>query len=188
MIIEAICLYLKNHIPLDYFLEYVYEHADEAETVLGEDLFLTLISVNPKDKVSVETMIVGLEDYMKCKYLDAYNRINDAYVERVVDSERQDSLALFLREQNKRTESIEIDISSITDEKEMIEILKKKLDFGDFCGNSWEALYDLIYDIKLPLKIVIIGRSKVESTQTEMIKRLDELFSIISNVCEIIYE
>ena len=54
MIIEAICLYLKNHIPLDYFLEYVYEHADEAETVLGEDLFLDLISVNPKDKVSVE--------------------------------------------------------------------------------------------------------------------------------------
>ena len=184
-VIEAICLYLKSYIPSDNFLDYVYMNVDEVENILNEDVFLALISVNLSDKVSVEHVIVMLEDFIRNNYLNEYNVINDVYLEEIIDSDRKDFLAISIRENNKRKELVVIDISELTDDKELIQLIKKELEFPQFCGNSWEALDDLIYDIILPLNIEIIGCQTVEN---EIIRKMRKLFSRINDVCQIIYK
>ena len=181
--IEIICLYLKSYISIDVFIDYIYKNMDEVEMMLSEDVLLELISVNPINKVSVEKIIVMLNELVKSRYLNEYNLINDTYIDNIINSNRNDFVAIYLREKSKRKESIVIDISDVSDEKELIKLFKDKLEFPEICGNSWDALNDLIYDINLPSKIVVNGFYKMEHSQN----KINNLFSKIKDVCQIIY-
>lgn len=96
--IEIICLYLKSYISIDVFIDYIYKNMDEVEMMLSEDVLLELISVNPIDKVSVEKIIVMLNELVKSRYLNEYNLINDTYIDNIINSNRNDFVAIYLRE------------------------------------------------------------------------------------------
>ena len=51
-----------------------------------------------------------------------------------------------------------IDITEISDSKELQLVLKKELGFPDFYGLNWDAFWDAITGlVELPDKLVLIG-------------------------------
>ena len=106
MIIEILCLYLKEYLSTDQFEELVYDHLSEFEKLLDEDIYLELITTNFSSKESRISLFSRLHEYVLEKYEPEYHRITDAYIERMIDSGRQDRIVNILQERYRKSECV----------------------------------------------------------------------------------
>lgn len=92
--------------------------------------------------ISLET---ELYNYVLENYDSVYENINDAYVERIIDSNKEDIVVEILKNKYQKREEVDIDCSMINTRSELI-----------------DAIEDLIYDIVLPQKLILHNWREVE--------------------------
>ncbi len=155
MCILFICLYLKNYLSDSIFLQFVYNNVNDFETLLEENVFLELISVDPKSKSQILHIKHLLLEYILKSYLDKYNEVNDIYVEKIIESSRTDPIAEILKSENKTKTLIVIDCESIKTGADLITVIKKELAFPIHCGNNWDAINDFILEVSFPKKLCL---------------------------------
>ena len=94
--------------------------------------------------------------------MSLYGKINDAYVEHMIQLNQKDTVVEMLKKKYEKREEVEINCSMIITQSELINVIKKVLQYPQFCGNNWNAIEDLIYDIILPQKLTFINWSEME--------------------------
>ena len=83
-------------------------------------------------------------------------------MERLIDSNNRDVVTEILRKKYEKKKEITIDCNSINTGLELINVFKRALEYPKFCGNNWDAIEDLIYDVIFPEKLVFNNWSEVE--------------------------
>ena len=87
-----------------------------------------------------------------------------------------------------------IDITEISDSKELQLVLKKELGFPDFYGLNWDAFWDAITGlVELPDKLVLIGWTELESKlpddariMRELLDKFNEYYPLYK--CMVVYK
>ena len=176
--INTICLYLKKYISKEQFENIFYDYIEDFHNLLEEDMYLNVVSTNFSSKQEILSLETELHKYVLEKYFSVYENINDSYVEHIIDSDNGDIVVDILKKKYQKREEVNIDCSIISTQSELISAIKKALQYPHFCGNNWNAIEDLIYDIILPHKLVFGNWSKLEKRlpqDTEILKSiLDE--------------
>lgn len=106
-----------------------------------------------------------------------YQKINDAYVEKIIETNKYDSITKLLKNKYKKNKLITIDCNNIFTQTDLIKVFKKKLDFPLFCGDNWDAVNDLIYDVIFPNELQIVGWNLLK-------KRLPNDSEILINILD----
>ena len=91
-----------------------------------------------------------------------YEHITDAYVEDIIDLNKENWIVQLLKKKYERKEEIIIDCSRINTKYELVIAIKQALQYPEFCGNNWDSIEDLIYDIILPKKLIFFNWHIVE--------------------------
>ena len=160
--INTICLYLKQYLTDVQFEDIFYDYIEIFQNFLQEDMYLNILSTNfssKQERVSLET---ELRNYVLENHSLVYENINDAYVERIIDSNKEDIVAEILKNKYQKREAVDIDCSMLNTRSEFIDAIKRALQYPHFCGNNWDAIEDLIYDIILPQKLILHNWREVE--------------------------
>ncbi|MDE6433432.1 MAG: hypothetical protein K2L07_04315, partial [Lachnospiraceae bacterium] len=109
--INTICLYLKKYISDEQFENIFYDYIEDFQNCLEEDIYLNILSTNfnsKQEKISLET---ELHNYVLGNYDSVYDNINDAYVERLIDSNKKDIVVEILKKKYQKSEQVDIDCS-----------------------------------------------------------------------------
>lgn len=160
--INIICLYLKKYVSDKEFENIFYEYISDFQSSLEEDRYLNILSTNfnsKEEKISLET---ELHNYILNNYKLLYENINDAYVERMISLNKEDAVVKILKKKYKKKKEIFIDCSTICTQLDLIFVVKKALQYPQFCGNNWDAIEDLIYDVIFPEKLIFSNWYKAE--------------------------
>lgn len=186
--INTICLYLKKYISDEQFENIFYDYIEDFQNSLEEDMYLNILSTNfnsKQEKISLET---ELHNYVLGNYDSVYDNTNDAYVERMIDSNREDIVVEILKKKYQKSEQVDIDCSMISTRSELIDVIKKALQYPYFCGDNWNAIEDLIYDIILPRKLILSNWGEVEKKLPQDTAILKSILDKYNNGrCVIIY-
>lgn len=164
MIVEMICLFLMQYISIQSFENLFDENLIEFENELPKDIFWAILNTNFEKKESVISLKTILGKYIKNSCYDVYSQVNDAYVDRIIESNRNDNVAKLLRITSARKEEIRIDCSYIKTKEKLIYELKKALITDGNCGDNWNAINDFIYDIAWPEHLIFEGWDNIERT------------------------
>ena len=111
--INTICLYLKKYLTDEQFENIFYDYIEDFQNSLEEDMYLNVLSTNfssKQEKISLET---ELYNYVLENYDSVYENINDAYVERIIDSNKEDIVVEILKNKYQKREEVDIDCSMI---------------------------------------------------------------------------
>ncbi len=187
--IEVICLYLNRYLTDEQFEEYFYSNMSEFEEQLDEDIYLDIVSTNFNSKNELISLQKKLDGYTKNNFSEMYNNMNDAYIERLIDSSSNGEIIDILKNRYLRADTVRIDLENIKTKDELINIIKKSLKYPDFCGNNWNAIKDLLYDLMLPNNIKLLNWGMLEKCLPEdsaILKRI--LGEINEDYCTIQYE
>ena len=135
--------------------------------------------------ISLET---ELYNYVLENYDSVYENINDAYVERIIDSNKEDIVVEILKNKYQKREEVDIDCSMINTRSELIDAIKHALQYPHFCGDNWDAIEDLIYDIVLPQKLILHNWREVEKKLPQDTAILKSILDKYNNGrCVVIY-
>ena len=159
---KIISLYLKGYISDEKFENIFYDYIDDFQNSVEEDIYLNILFTNfshKEEKISLET---ELRNYVLKNYKSLYENINDAYVERLIDSNNRDVVTEILRKKYEKKKEITIECSKISTGLELINAFRQVFKYTKFCGNNWYAIEDLIYDVIFPEKLVFNNWSEVE--------------------------
>lgn len=186
--IKTICLYLKNYITKEQFSSIFMEHLDDFHNSLDEDLFYNVFSTNFSSKEEKINLDTELRNFILQNHALVYEKMNDSYVELLIDSDSEEEVIAILKKKYEKKEEIKIDCREINSRLELITAIKDALQYPHFCGDNWNAIEDLIYDIVLPQKLIFFNWDMVK-------KRLPEDTAILRNIldrnsngrCTIIY-
>ena len=129
-----------------------------------------------------------IEDFQNSLDVSVYENINDAYVERIIDSNKEDIVVEILKNKYQKREEVDIDCSMINTRSELIDAIKHALQYPHFCGDNWDAIEDLIYDIVLPQKLILHNWREVEkklSQDTAILKSILDKYN--NGRCVVIY-
>lgn len=160
--IKMICLYLKKYISDEQFQNIFYDYINNFQNDLEEDIYLSILITNfssKEEKISLETK---LRNYILKNYGLMYENINDTYVEGIIDLDREDVIVEILKKKYEKKEEVIIDCSMISTQPELVDAIKQALQYPKFCGNNWDAIEDLIYDIIFPKKLIFFNWHMVE--------------------------
>lgn len=186
--IKTICLYLKKYISDEQFENIFWDYINDFQNSLEEDIYLKVLSTNlssKEEKISLET---ELYNFVLKNHGLMYGNINDAYVERMIDSDKEDVVVEILKKKYEKREEIDINCSMINTQSELINVIKQALQYPQFCGNNWNAIEDLIYDIVFPKKLIFVNWSEVEKKLPQDTAILRAILDRNSNGrCVIIY-
>lgn len=186
--INTICLYLKKYLTDEQFENIFSDYIEDFQNSLEEDMYLNVLSTNfssKQEKISLET---ELYNYVLENYDSVYENINDAYVERIIDSNKEDIVVEILKNKYQKREEVDIDCSMINTRSELIDAIKHALQYPHFCGDNWDAIEDLIYDIVLPQKLILHNWREVEkklSQDTAILKSILDKYN--NGRCVVIY-
>ena len=123
------------------------------------------------------------------KYEPEYNRITDAYIERMIYSGRQDRIVNILQERYRKRECVSISCSKIDSRESLIREIQKGLRYPSTCGKNWHAIEDLIHDVILPYRHVLTGWHELETTLPEDARILKSLLrKIVTGDCQVSYD
>lgn len=185
---EVICLYLKDYLSDEQFEEYFYNNITEFEEHLEEDIYLEIISTNfnlKEEKINLKTK---LKKYILDNFFILYDNINDAHIENLIQSGIEGYVIEILRGRYSRRDLVSMDCSNIKNQSELIHLIKETLKFPEFCGNNWNAIQDLIYDINLPKKIVLSNWDAIEKQLPKDSILARRIFdSIDENYCIVLF-
>lgn len=186
--IKTICLYLKKYISDEQFENIFYNYIEDFQNSLEEDICFNILSTNfssKQERISLETV---LRNYVLKNYGSEYENFNDAYVEQIVDSDKEGIVVEILKKKYEKREEVHVDCSMISTQSELIDTIKQALQYPQFCGNNWDAVEDLIYDIIFPKKIIFFNWCEVEKKlpqDTAILKAI--LDKNCKSCCEISY-
>lgn len=155
MYIEIICLFAKSYLSADEFEELFLNNLNEFEVLLDETVYMNLISANWRSSTEIISLKNYIFDYFSNNYGDCLNRISDAYVDIIIESLRNDEVVNLLREKYKRQETVFLNLKNVNSTNDLIKRFKKAFNYPQMCGDNWDAVTDLIYDINFPQKIVL---------------------------------
>ena len=123
MCIELICLFLNNYLAPQEFEKVFYHLLSECETILPNQLFSNILETDFRSKSDVLSLKIRLRAYINNNcYCDILDGTNDIYIEKILESARQDIVADILREKSKRKEIVYLDCAKITSEIELISL------------------------------------------------------------------
>lgn len=189
MYIEIICLFVNNYLSSEQFEELFFNNIFEYEKILDNKLYLNIIDTNFNLSHEIISLKNCLKSYLITNYYDEINAMSDSYIDRIIESDRNDVVAEILKRHNKKKEIVSINCDLINNQSDLICTIKKSLQFSEICGNNWDAINDLIYDVILPKKLIFKHWSKMESQFPTDSKILKQIFSNVeANRCEIIFE
>lgn len=186
--IMIICLYLKKYISTEQFEKIFFEYIDDFRNYLKEDIYLNILCTNlnsKQEKISLDTELYHyiLEDN---KLL--YDKINDSYVERLINSNEEDAVINLLKKKYEKKKEIDIDCSKISTRLELITAIKNALEYPQFCGNNWHSVEDLIYDVIFPEKLIFSNWGELKRKLPEEADILKSMLDRNNNErCVIIY-
>ena len=171
-------LFVKGYISEEDFVNFAYENDDLFENLLDTDTYQAILDYSSLDKESKNTMYSEIEKYLAEADIDVFNSIQDAYVERIIDSDRTDFWAEYLRKKNAKEKEIVIDCALASDGWQLRKLVKNKLGLDDTCcGDSWDAIDDLIFEAKYPEKLVLKNWNNACKNMSEDAKRLSEILT-----------
>lgn len=135
--IRTICLYLKDYISDDQFEDIFYKNIDDFQDFLDEKIYLNVLSTSFSSKEEKISLKTELRTYILNNHQLFYESINDAYVERIIDLDKEDIVVDLLRKKYEKKEKVNIDCNAIKTKAEMIATVKKALQYPQFCGDNW---------------------------------------------------
>ena len=160
--IEIICLYLKDYISEKQFENIFFCYIELFENSLEEDIYLEILSTNFGSKEERISLQSTLKKYILNNYSAMLDNINDAYIEQKINLNEEDIITEILKKRYEIPKEICMDCSSINSKEELISAVKKALQYPQFCGNNWDAIEDLFFDIILPKKIILHHWKQIE--------------------------
>ena len=160
--IKIICLYIKEYISDEQFQNIFLDDLNGFHDCLEDDMYLNILSANFSSKEERIRVRTELREYVLKNYKSMYEDINDAYVERIIDDDKEDIAVKILKKKYEKQERIDIDCSMINTQLELIKAIKQALQYPQFCGNNWDAIEDLIYDIVFPQKLTFYNWNELE--------------------------
>lgn len=95
--IRTICLYLKEYISHEQFESIFHDYLNDFQNCLREDICFNILSTNFSSKEKRINMETELRDYVLKNHGSMYEDIDDAYVERMIDSEKEDIVVEILK-------------------------------------------------------------------------------------------
>ncbi|MDE7120647.1 MAG: barstar family protein [Oscillospiraceae bacterium] len=185
--IELMCLFVNGDLTSEQFETIFLDHIAAFESLLESSIYLKIVCTNFTKKNDIISLKNFLREYLISDYPNDINHTNDSYIEKIIDSDRNDTIAELLRKRYEKKELVSIECSNINTPEQLIAVIKKMLQFPQICGNSFDAINDLIYDIMFPEKLILNNWNTVE-------KKLPRESEIIRNIlckrsdCEIIFE
>lgn len=186
---EVICLYLNGYLTDEQFEHYFYNNMEDAEKVVDENIYLEIISTNFSQKEECISLRFQLKQYVEKEVSEIYGNISDSYVESLTQSNDNNEIINLLKTRYMKKPLVKIDCRRIKNSKEIISTIKHSLNFPEFCGNNWNAINDLIYDVILPEKVIFIGWKAFEERFSEDADFIKKIFDKLdTNNCSIIYE
>lgn len=185
--IKTICLYLKNYISDEQFETIFYDYLEDFQNSLEEDIYLGILFANLSRKEEKITLQTELRNYVLENYGSLYENINDAYVERLIDTDIDDLVVQILKKKYEKREKAEIDCSLIGSQSELIDSIKQVLQYPAFCGNNWDAIEDLMHDIVFPEKLIFKNWCEVEKKLPQGAAILRAILERRRECCVIIY-
>lgn len=175
--IKTICLYLKEYISDKQFESIFYDFLNDFQNCLEEDIYLNILSTNFGFKAEKNNMESELRNYILENHKSVYEGINDAYVERLLDSGKVDAIVEVLKNRYEKRDEIVIDCSKIKTKLELISTIKQALQYPQFCGNNWDAIEDLIYDIVFPNRLIFYNWRDIEKELPKDADLLKKIFN-----------
>lgn len=154
--IKIISLYLTDYINQDQFIDLFFSNYDDFEAALRDDIFWNIIDTNFTHDDEREKLETELSYYIiECCHISLQD-ISDSYVEKLIEERENPVLCDMLSENYypEQKEEVTIDFSDIFTSDELIELIRSKLDFPEYCTN-WSAINDMVYSVWYPKKILI---------------------------------
>lgn len=185
--IEIVCLYIKKYISDDQFASIFNHYLEDFQNSLEEDIYLRVLFTDSSCKAEKISLQTELYNYVLENYRSIYENINDAYVERLTETEQEDEIVQILKKKYGKREKTEIDCSTIYSRSELINNIKQALQYPRFCGNNWDAIEDLIYDIIFPSKLIFKDWCKIEERLPQDTDILRSILEQCSERCVITY-
>lgn len=186
---EVICFYLNGYLTDEQFERYFYNNMENTETDVDENIYLEIISTNFSQKQECISLRFQLKQYAEKEVPRIYSKINDSYVELLTQSNDNNEIINLLKTRYIKKPLVKIDCGTIKNSKEIISTIKHSLNFPEFCGNNWNAINDLIYDVILPQKVIFIGWKLFEERFPEDAEFIKKIFDKLdTNNCSITYE
>lgn len=189
MYLEIICLFVNDYLNSEQFEELFFNNIFEYEKILDNKAYLEVIDTNFNLSYKVISLKNYLKTYLITNYYNEINIINDSYVDMIVNSNRTDVVAEILKSHYTKREIVYINCDLISNQADLIRTIKDSLQFSEICGNNWDAINDLIYDVILPKKLIFKHWNKIELRFPTDTKILKQIFNDISkDRCKIFFE
>lgn len=186
MYIEIICLFVNDYLNSEQFENAFFDNIFEYENLLIHDIYLKILSTNFNSKNEIVSLKNVLKNYLIINYNDKINNTNDAYVDRIAESERTDKIAHILRKRYEKKKIIYINFYNIINTEHLIYTIKKMLQFPESCGNNLDAINDFIYDVIFPEKLILNNWTTVEKNFPYEAENIKQIFNQV-NDCKIIF-
>lgn len=186
--IRTICLYLKKYLSDEQFQNIFNSYMEEFQNFLEEEIYLEIVFTSFSSKQEKIDLEIELHNYILKNYSSVYESINDAYIERIIDLDNDDIVVNILKKKYEKREVVDIDCSLIKLPSELIEAIKQALQYPKFCGKSWDAVEDLIFDVIFPEKLILHNWYEVEKKLPQDAKILKTLLDKNSKGrCVVVY-
>lgn len=187
--IEVIGLFTKDYLSDKEFEEWLYANDEEVNGLFSDDIYYSIISTDYSDKKAVATLKNKLQEYLLSNNCDEFNKINDGYVEKVIDDvETDDNIIDILKQKYGQKDKVEINCENINTLNELHKVLKEKLEFSQYYVMNWHALREFLEGTLMPKILIFNGWSHLNNIMPNETKKLREILEeCISNECEVIY-
>ena len=161
---------------VDSHYRYHYEHKkyfgeqniEEYEKILDEEIYLSLLSASLTDKESVIALTNRSREFVNKNYASYAEEIdNDAYVERIVESDRDDYVAKCLRKLYERRDRTVIDMARVNSKEDIVKLIKESIVLPQWCGNGWDAMNDILGEGNFPSVLEIKHMEVLEKKYPE---------------------
>ncbi|NFI94305.1 hypothetical protein FC961_07900 [Clostridium botulinum] len=188
--IEVIGLFTKDYLSNREFEEWVYGNDEELNKLFSDTIYYEVISTNYNDNKEVATLKNKLQEYLLSNNYDEFNKINDGYVEKVIDDVKtNDEIINILKQKYGQKDKVEINCSNINSLTELHKVLKEKLEFSQYYVMNWHALREFLEGTLMPKILIFNGWSHLNDSMPNEAEKLKEiLVESISNECKVIYK
>ncbi|WP_252223721.1 MULTISPECIES: barstar family protein [unclassified Clostridium] len=189
-IIEVLGLYTKDYLSNGEFEEWVYDNDEELNRLFADTIYYEIISTNYNDNRQVVSLKNELQKYLLSNNDDEFSKINDSYIERIIDDvEIDDNITMILKRKYGKKDRVEINCRNINSLIELHKTLKEKLGFSQYYVMNWHALREFLEETLLPRVIIFNGWSHLNEIISKEAGKLKEiLVECISNECRVIYK
>lgn len=189
-VIEIIGLYTKDYLSNREFEEWVYDNDDELNRLFSNTIYYEMIWTNYGDNREVASFKNKLQEYLLSNNYDEFNKIDDSYVEKLIDDVgTDDNIIKILKQKYGQKDKVEINCRNINSLTELHKVLKEKLGFSQYYVMNWDALREFLEETLLPKMLIFNGWSHLNDIMPNETEKLKEiLVECVLNECKVIYK